>query len=165
MSEQTQDNIPAESDTYGHQLTLFHRDEREVEHHDPWPDGPAGVKNGKDLCSPDDRYFCKSLGPKPVRPNQKDTEEGEHPDGLIEDKLGNHTPPPDPQARGPKRLQELCRGSLSTEPALLIIVFLLRLGWGRCLDWEGETTGEQPFEEDMPAIAKLGLEETVYGEF
>lgn len=163
MSEQTQDNVPAEPNTHRYHLPLFHRHEREVDDHHPWPDGPAGVKDGEYFSPPYDGYFCKGFCSEPVGPHEENAEEAEHANCLVEDQLGNHTGPSDPRARGLEDLQKLGRGSLGTQPALLIVVLLLRLRWRGCLSWEGGPTRKQPFEEDVPAVAELGLEEAVYG--
>lgn len=163
MGQETQYDIPAEANTHGHELAFLYRHEDKVEQHDPGPNHPPGVQDDKQLCPPYGCYLGESVDAEPVCPDQKDGEEGDHADSLVEHKLCDDAGPSDSCAGGPQGLEELCRGTLSAHAALLVVVLLLWLWRSGRLGREGMTAGEQSLEEDVPAVAKLGLEEAVDG--
>lgn len=161
MGKETQYDIPAKANANRDELPLFYRHEDEVEQHDPRPNHPAGGQNHKQLCPPYGYYLGEGVDAEPVSPYEEDGEKGDHADSLVEYQLCDDTGPPDSGAGGPQGLEELCRGTLGAHAALLIVVLFLWLWRSGRLGRQGVTAGEQPLEEDVPAIAKLGLEEAV----
>lgn len=163
MGKKTKYDVPAEANANSHELPFLYRHEDKVKQHDPRPDHPTSSQDDKQLCPPYGRYLGESVDAEPVGPDEKDGEKGDHADGLVEHQLCDDAGPSDPGACGPQGLEELCRGALGAHAALLVVVLFLWLWRSGRLGREGVAAGEQPLEEDVPAVAKLGLEEAVDG--
>lgn len=106
------------------------------------------------------------LDAKKVGPRKEDGQKAEHADRLVQNELGHNVPPVDAPPRSFQQFHKVDGRSLRAQAALLVVIHFL-FGPRHC-EWRVDrraSAGEEAFEQNVPEIAKLCLEEAVDGKF